>query len=181
MATIQHRLGQVQAELNNLVSVLKQMGTAALTSVSNELPRLETEREKLRSELKKLARVESGLTGIGALGRKFLETWRHVGQIIEHAEPQELLRLIRHFVEVVEWAATSPDGRVGRYTLRLFSEAVKERQDPAEEVAPETAGGPAEGGTLLSPDADRLQEVEKAPRVGLEPTTCRLTAGRSTD
>jgi len=48
---VRHRLTTVQAEIQNLVEVLKRMGAGAISSVQEELAKLEAERRQLRDRL----------------------------------------------------------------------------------------------------------------------------------
>ena len=57
-----------------------------------------------------------------AKARKFVAGWATVSQVLDGAEENELRLLVQHFIEVIELAHESADGRTGAYALRLFQE-----------------------------------------------------------
>ena len=59
--TARHRLTRVQAEIQNLLEVLKHMGKSGLASVETELKELELERKTLKSQIKEM--TEDAATG----------------------------------------------------------------------------------------------------------------------
>ena len=110
------------------------------------------------------------------------------------AEPEELRAILQHYVEVIEFRSVDPGSRQGEYAIRLFPEvdASFGQDDPPtlpgydsgsgakrKKPAPNSGRGGGTGGSLTG-EGPVCTNEEKAPRVGFEPTTYRLTAGRST-
>lgn len=73
VASVQQRLGRVQAEINNLLGVLKANGASALAAVAEELNRLEGEQTRLRSELAELQELRAPLSAEEEQARKLID------------------------------------------------------------------------------------------------------------
>lgn len=168
---VRHRIARITAEITKLLEVLKSLGADGIAAVSDELRRLEQEREDLRTEAKTLAKQRAKASGVGEKADAFLDNWRNVAQLFEHATPEEQRALIRLYVEVIEIRATDAKGKQGTYSLVLFPEAVGNRVDPAAENARHNDHDPAEAGPLLRDEALVLSRPQKAPPAGLEPAT----------
>ena len=177
--TARHRLTRVQAEIQNLLEVLKHMGKSGLASVETELKELELERKTLKSQIKEMTEQESPLKRVSDAAREFIENWRDIGEILEEAEPDEKRCILHHFIQSITLKFVDAKEKRAEYSLALFPE-----------VGPPDSGTPNANGTdpkngdgpdVLTPDAKLRQDDEKAPPVGLEPTTQRLTAACSTN
>jgi hypothetical protein len=155
------------------VGALKQLGEQGVASVKEELGRLEAEKAQLQFRLSELTTRQAPVAEALAAAKRFVEEFRGLGDILDQAAPDELRAIVQHHVEVIELTCTNPDERTGVYALRLFpevwsSDAVPPKADGA--ITGNSGGGPVltEAATVRSVD-------EKAPRVGFEPTTNRLT------
>jgi site-specific DNA recombinase len=187
---------KTKADIGRLVEVLKSLGAKGLPSVQSELSRLETEERGLHKQLRELAKRQEPLSRITDDAKAFIRNWGDVGELLDSATEEERMLLIRHYVEVVELHAADPKGRTGTYAMRLFPEIRPDRGfDWGEKDAdnppnggshcPETTNGDPvdQDGTAESLTDSRLVCISdgKAPPVGLEPTTRRLTAACSTN
>jgi site-specific DNA recombinase len=157
---------KVQSEINRLVECLKTLPLEKLASVPKELRNLEAQAKSLTKVIQDLCSRQQPIQRISEQAKKFLETWRDVGQVLDEASPDEKRLIIQHFVEVVELTATSPKGDTGTYALKLFPEANPgladvNKQNGNEPEQPEIC-------SVLTEDSSVLQLVEKAPPVGLE-------------
>ena len=120
---VRHRLTTVQAEIQNLVEVLKRMGAGAISSVQEELAKLEAERRHLRDRLHAHAeQVAPRMATAAAAAKKFIDTWGSVGELFEHATPGERRMILQHYIEVIQIEFDDADGKTGKYALRLFPE-----------------------------------------------------------
>ncbi len=132
------------------------------------------EQSDLRQRLQALSAESAPLAAAMARAREFVAGWATVAQILDAAEEDELRLLLQHFVEVIELAHESADGKTGTYALRLFPEV--RPLDPPH--GPENEGGPPDptsgGRPALTEAVETCGDQQKAPRVGLEPTTNRL-------
>ena len=178
---IRRRLTAVQAEIQNLVAVLKQVGQEGLASVQEELVKLEAERAQLREQLQRLTQQEAPLSAATAAARQFIQTWEDVGHLLQQATLDEQRTILQHYVEVVEVRISDPKAKSGSYSLKLFPEV--RPLDPPEGGRNEhgTGAGEANSDPLLTEGALVRQSDEIAPRQGLEPWTKRLTAACSTN
>ncbi len=186
---------KTKADIGRLVEVLKNLGAKALSSVQSELSRLETEDRSLERQLKELARRQEPLERITDDAAIFIRNWGDVAELLDAATDEERMHLLRHYVEVVELHADDPEGRTGTYALRLFPEVRPDQGFEWPEELPEPPDGGSAGlettngdatpkdGTAASLTDSRLVCISdgKAPPVGLEPTTRRLTAACSTN
>jgi site-specific DNA recombinase len=163
IADRQRGIGQQTSEIDNLVAVLKEVGAAGLGSVKDELDKLEAQRSQDRKILSVLKKRRDTEGGVGDKARQFLEGWRSVGQLFEHATPEEQRALVRLYVEVIELVATGDREKTGKYTLVLFPEAVTGRPDPATENAGTNANGSAVADPLLSFRGNVPCELQEAP------------------
>ncbi len=165
------QLSKIRGEINRLLEVLKSLGADALTSIKDELSRLETEEKHLVRELRRLADRQRPIERINEQARKFLQTWQGVAEILDQASADEQRQIIQHFIEVVELTATTEKKDVGTYSLKLFPEA----NPTAAEHASKNDQGPSEINLserpVLTENDSVLQLVGKAPRIGLEPIT----------
>lgn len=163
-----HRLTRVQAEIQNLLEVLKHMGKSGLTSVESELKDLEQERETLKSQIKEMTEQESPLKRVSDAAREFIENWRDIGEILEEAEPDEKRCILHHFIQSLQLKFVDAQEKRAEYSLSLFPEVGPPNSEGpnAKGTAPKNGSGP----DVLTPDAKLRQNGEKAPPVGLEPT-----------
>jgi hypothetical protein len=87
--------------------------------------------------------------------------------------------ILQHFIQSLELKAADAEVKKGTYILRIFPEL-----GPLNEYAPQKSHSQMPEGSgsrvVLTDNGMVRQFDEKAPRVGLEPTTNRLTAGCST-
>jgi site-specific DNA recombinase len=185
------RVTQVRADIGRLVEVLKSLGSRGLASVQAELERLETEEGHLKQSLADIATRQAPIERVSDDARSFLETWQDVGELLVAATPGERLQILQHYIEVVEIGSIDRETRTGTYAMRLFPEVrpdrgfdfggEKDRGPDDGTPGPETSSGvvvPGGGGpAVLTEDGFVRTTVQKAPRVGFEPTTNRLTAG----
>ncbi len=146
------------------------------TSVREELIKLEEEKRQLRDRLQAHAEQTAPKTAMMATGKTFIDTWSSVGESLEQATPEEQRTILQHYIEVVEITFDDPAGKMGKYALRLFPEVCPADQNPSR-----NGNGTPIRGSALTENANLCLVDEKAPRVGLEPTTQRLTAACSTD
>lgn len=175
------------------MEVLKTLGAKGFASVQAELERLETEETQLKRSLADIATRQVPVERVSDDARAFLETWQDIGELLDSATPEERLQILQHDIEVVELGLIDPDTRTGSYAMRLFPEVRPDRgfdlgsggnggPDDAN-PSPETSNGAipssGEAPSLLTLDGLVRTTVQKAPPVGFEPTTRRLTGGWS--
>jgi ElaB/YqjD/DUF883 family membrane-anchored ribosome-binding protein len=164
---IRHRLTTVQTEIANLLGVLKRLGAGAVASVQDELAKLEEERSQLQDRLQ--VHVEQSApkaAGAAEAAEQFIRTWTSVGELLEQATPDERRVILQHYVEVVEITFDDPDGKMGKYALRLFPEV-----RPLDIPPSGNRNGTPKGGSVLTEDRIVCQSDKKAPRVGPEHVT----------
>lgn len=109
-----------------------------------------------------------------------METWKGLGDLLQQAKPDEQRIILQHYIEVCEIRFSSTEGKDGVYSLKLFPE-VRPLDAPSLRDENRTPAIGIGGGPVLTEDQNLCQLGTKAPRVGLEPTTQRLTAACSTD
>ena len=184
---VQRRIGEVQTEINNLVRALKTMGEGAVTSVQDALKECEAEKEGLKETLGKLNVERESLGKITEDAENFLQAWRRVRDMFHQANPATQRSMILHFVESLDWIPADPKGKSGTYRLTFFPEVMPDRGDQGNQPHDDGGNNGGEGAGKPSPETKYApllravrESVRKAPRVGLEPTTFRLTAGCST-
>lgn len=136
-AVLRQRLAAVQSEINSLINSLKAVGGNGAELLQTELDRLQKEQSELRQRLQILLQEAAPLSATMEKAKEFVSGWTSVAQILDAAQPDELRLLLQHFVEVIELADESADGRTGVYALRLFPE-VRPLDRPRE---PENQGG----------------------------------------
>ena len=181
LAQIDRQIATVKGQIKNLVSVLAQLGAAGLDSVKVELAELEQEKRDLEAAKVRVELHLSRLARISADGRQFIAEWRNVSQLLTLAEPAEQQTLIQHLIDVVEVQPPTGDKKTGKYRLKLWADGPDEDESqPADPPYPDDQGELGDQPALTENGAV-LQVDEKAPPVGLEPTTQRLTAACSTD
>src|SRR5206468_4042102 len=93
--------------------------------------------------------------------REFVAGWAAVAELLDAAEPDEARLLVQHFVEVVELAHESADGRTGTYALRLFPEV--------RPLDPPHGGRDGGGPPLPPPRGARLIPVTTSPPTNRRP------------
>jgi len=96
VAHIRQRLGIVQTEIQNLVDALKRLGQAGVDSVGEELAAREAERKQLREQLGQRTEKRSPVNKVAEAGRRFLDTWKNVGEMLREATPEERGVILRH-------------------------------------------------------------------------------------
>jgi site-specific DNA recombinase len=187
---------KTKADIGRLIEVLKSLGAKALASVQAELQRLEREDKDIGRELAAIEKRQEPMERISEDATAFVRTWQDVGDLLDAATHEERLLILRHYVEVIELHSTDSKGKTGTYALRLFPEVSPDRGFDWGEEVPQT--GPDDGSlasetqngaaTQEGDDPDLLTDSDlvcitdgKAPPVGLEPTTRRLTAACSTN
>jgi cell division protein FtsB len=121
-SSVRHRLGEVQGRIKNLVNVLAMMGKQGVASVKEELEKLEVQKAELRTKLDELTKRETPRTEAQERARRFAETWKGVGDILDQATPDEQRLVLQHYVEVIELRATGTGGKSGTYALQLSTE-----------------------------------------------------------
>ncbi len=168
VASVQQRLSRVQAEINNLLGVLKESGAAALTAVADELTRLEGEQRSLRSELADLQELRAPLSAEEEQARKLIDGWQGLPELLEDATLEERRVVLQHAIQALELRAVEQsDGKKGTYAMAIFPEFGM----PGKAHSPNENGpvsGEAEKGAVLTPNPLVREVGEKAPRVGLE-------------
>ena len=141
------------------------------------MAKLEEERRQLRERQEAHAEQTAPKAAAAAdAAKRFIDTWSSVGELLEQATPEERRIILQHYIEVVEISFDDPDGKIGKYALRLFPEV-----RPLDTPPPRNTNGTPIVGSVLTESRILCQIDRKAPRVGLEPTTQRLTAACSTD
>lgn len=177
--TLRNQLTVVKAEIGRLVSVLRSMGTAALESIQDELGRLEGERKDFERRIAELENQATPVDQLTAMAKKFIENWSGLGELLAAADGDQRREILQHFVEVIEVHPTDEQGRAGIYKLRLFPEAAAQ---PAKNRRIMPPASQSENGDPVLTESPCVRELdEKAPPVGLEPTTKRLTVACSTN
>ncbi len=167
---VRRQAAVTQAQINNLVEVLKASGAAGLASVADELRRLQAELNQQHAKMRELQLSQSMVVETSDEGRRFLESWRTVGQALQLASPSEKQELLPHLIEVVEFHPAQ-NSKTGTYRLRLLPDAA------GSGTTTDQCNSATNAGSLT---AVRSEDVP-APEVGLEPTTQRLTAACSTN
>lgn len=178
MDAVKSRLGSIQSEIQNLLGVLKALGQQGLTTVQGELVRLEGEQSTLRERLTQLTQRRAPADAATEAARQFIQSWRGIDDLLAEATPQERQLLLQHLIEVIELRPTD-DPRQGEYALRLWPEVPSFDNSNSGKELRQNDSQTTDDSPLTEPPLVR-RVSEKAPRVGLEPTTNRLTAGCST-
>ena len=130
----------------------------------------------MRKRLKEVSATGAPLAAAVAWAREFVAGWSAVADLLDADEAR---LLVQHFVEVVELAHESADGKTGTYVLKLFPE-VRPLDPPHDGGNDHGPPNPTVGEQpALTESHNTCGEPQKAPPVGFEPTTRRLTAGRS--
>ena len=184
---------KTKADIGRLLEVLKSLGASGLASVQSELSRLEKEQKEIRQQISRIEKQQEPLERITDDAQAFVKNWGDVGELLDAATHEERLLILRHYVEVVELHATDPKGKTGTYALRLFPEVRPDRGFDWDEEGP-NRGPDNRYPETKNGDGSQLEDVpvltdsgsvrvtdQKAPPVGLEPTTRRLTAACSTN
>ena len=192
LGLVRQRLSTIQAEINNLTKAIARMGAEAAELVEEELVQRKQERDQLRDEAAELEREKAPRDLVEARARRFVEQWSDIGQLLDDATLEEQRVILQHLVEVLELKMVDRDRKRGTYVLRLFpeigpllpAEGTSATGDSPILGDPETqrAGLPrGKTGRVLTENGLVRQFGKKAPPVGLEPTTRRLTAACSTN
>lgn len=151
------REGEIRKEINNLVGVLRSLGEDGLESVREDLKRLEAERGAMQTQIESLQAQQDELQPISDLQRRFIESWRGLGDLLKVAGPAERRKLLLHMIEVIEWKTSEESKRCGTYAIRFFPEAVEDRADlwamEWYSEGSENEQGPAEADPLLRSSA----------------------------
>ena len=149
----------------------------------------------MKQSLSDIAKRQAPVERIGEEARAFLETWQDVGELLDAATEEERLQILQHYIEVIELGPIDAETRTGSYAMRLFPEVRPDRGfdfDRGANPAPinespclgnENGDGADDGNVPVSLTPDGLVRitVQKAPRLGLEPRTLRLTVACSTN
>jgi archaellum component FlaC len=157
-----HRLTRVQAEIQNLLEVLKNLGKSGLTNIRGELQELEQERETLKSEIKEMTEQESPLKRVSEAAREFIENWRDIGEILEEAEPDEKRCILHHFIQSITLTFADTKKKRAEYSLALFPEVGPSEPDGPNEKRTDPKNG--DGPDVLTAYSKLRQNGEKAPR-----------------
>ena len=173
---VRNRRAVVKAEISRLVAVLKKSGDQVFESIREEMARLETEKRELDEKLRELQARKTPLDEVTARAKTFIENWKGLGELLSDITGDERRKLLEQFVEVIQLTPDRDDPKKGTYVMRLFPEAVRRVRNGAHRE--ETLGTGDD--PVLTESSLVREEGEKDPRVGFEPTTYRLTAGRST-
>ena len=170
VASVQQRMSRVQAEINNLLGVLKANGASALASIADELNRLEGERDRLRIELAELQELRAPLSAEEEQARKLIDGWQGLPELLEDATPQERRVVLQHAIQVLELRAVEEsDGKKGTYAMAIFPEfGIPGKAHSPNEKGP--VSGEAEEGAVLTANPLVREVGEKAPRE--QPTPC---------
>jgi site-specific DNA recombinase len=164
IASVQQRLSRLQAEINNLLQVLKTVGAAALGSISEELQRLEAEQKQLRAEHESLQSQRAPLSAEEERARKLIDGWQGLPELLDDATPDERRVVLQHAIQVIELRAVEgTDGKRGTYALSIFPEFGM----PGKAISPNDDGpisGEAEDGAVLTSNPMVRQVDERAPR-----------------
>lgn len=178
-AAVRREAGRVKSEIGRLLEVLKTLGARGLGSIEGELARLEGLEADFQTRLAELAARQVPMTRVAEDARRFVATWKDVGELLAQATPDEQHLILQHYIEVIELRATDLNGKAGTYAMRLFPE-VRPHPKPDDEegeagarvprqpTPPETpSGAVAPGGNdpaLLTEDGVVRTAVQKAPR-----------------
>jgi DNA invertase Pin-like site-specific DNA recombinase len=151
------REGEIKKEINNLISVLRSLGEDGLDSVREDLKRLEEDRGAIQKQIESLQAQQEELQPINDLQRRFIESWRGLGDLLKVAGPAARRKLLLHMIEVIEWKTSEESKRCGTYAIRFFPEAVEDRADlwamEWYSDGPENEQGPTEVDPLLRSSA----------------------------
>jgi uncharacterized protein (UPF0335 family) len=118
------RLTAVQLEINNLLAVLKSMGEQGLAAVRDEMERLSGEKAQLQTRIEELAERSRPAEALSDAGKKSIESWGTIGELLDDADPAEQRQILRQYIEWVELRSEGKREKVGTYRLRLFAEAI---------------------------------------------------------
>ena len=118
----QNRLGQVRAEIGRLVDALKQLGSLAVVKVQEELTALAEEEQRLKQSIETLSSGQAPLDETVEMARRFLATWKGVGDLLDQVDPEQRNQILQHYVEVIELAYVDTDTKVGVYAMQLLPE-----------------------------------------------------------
>ncbi len=179
---VRNRLVAVNGEINNLVGSLAKLGADAVDLVKEGLTRLKGEREQLQGQLKELGAAKAPHDVVRERAAKFVASWTDIGQLIDDADLAEQRVILQHLVHSLVLTAADKGAKHGTYALRLFPEIGPIGPEGGENDrgpnpdAPRK--GPGDRAVLTENDVVR-QFGEKAPPVGFEPTTRRLTGSLS--
>ncbi len=157
---INQRMSGVQSEINNLLSVLKATGTAALSSIQDELREREFERDRLRSQLQEIEADKAPASHLEQQCQKFVESWTNIGELLDSATLEETRVILQHFVEVIQLECTDKEAKRGRYLIKLFPEVGS--LDPVPNEYTPTPDGSGNQGVLTKKGLVR-QFDKKAP------------------
>jgi hypothetical protein len=127
----------VQAEIGNLIRVLKSMGDQALVSVQEGLKECESEKWDLTKTLSILSDEEKLLAGVTEDSERFLDAWRWAREIFSGASAAVQRELVHSFVEDLVWTPADPRGKTGTYRLKFFPRFWATRR--SQDVRPKTA------------------------------------------
>ncbi len=175
---VRNRLVAVNGEINNLVGSLAKLGADAADLVKEGLARLKGEREQLQGKLTELDAAKAPHDVVREQAAKFVTDWTDIGQLIDDADLGEQRVILQHLVHSLVLTAADKGAKHGTYALRLFPEIgpISPEGDENDRGPNPDAPrkGPGDRAVLTENDVVR-QFGEKAPPVGFEPTTRRLT------
>lgn len=180
---VRNRLAAVNGEINNLVNSLAKLGADAVDLVKEGLARLKGEREQRQGQIKELDAAKAPHDVIREQAAKFVTGWTDIGQLIDDADLAEQRVILQHLVHSLVLTAADKGAKHGTYDLRLFPEIgpINPEADADDRSPNPDAPRKGSGDRAVLTENDVVRQFgEKAPRVGLEPTTNRLTAGCST-
>ena len=168
------RMTTVQREINNLVTVLAQGGLTSLDTVKEALDERTGEKGTIQARIEELSAQLAPAHDIAQAARQFIEEWGRVGNLLEAADPAEQKLILQHLVEVVELRSSGVAGGCGTYAIKLFTQPPERAEGEDGDRSDGDEGDDADGPALTGPSLVRKVD-EKAPRLGLEPRTVRLT------
>lgn len=182
LSTARTRLVTVNREINNLVGVIAQGGLNSLDTIKAAVDERTAEKGTLEGRIEELTTQLTPAQEVNDAARQFLERWGQVGILLDAANPTERRLILQHLIEVVELRSAGGSGVAGgggTYAIKLFTQPPERGEWEDGEDSGGDDDGNADGPVLTGPSLVRMVD-EKAPRVGFEPTTRRLTAGCST-
>ena len=117
------RLTAVQREINNLLAVLKSMGEQGLATVRDEMEKLSGEKAQLQMRIEDLSERSRPAEALSNAGKKFVESWGTIGELLEDADPAEQRQILRQYINRVELRSEGKRAKVGTYRLWLYPDA----------------------------------------------------------
>lgn len=136
---IRRRLATIQGEVNNLIQTIKSMGSQGLAIVQEGLQASETERQTLKARLAQLQDSSRYLRGMSDKSKRLMENWRHVGDVLKQATPNNQRAVVQHYIDEIKLDAGDAKGTTGTYEIKFSRRSLLAEAAPvAEEWSSQT-------------------------------------------